>query len=414
MNESRLMDTTGQDWANYLSHEVSGNGMICLVALLSRRPDAATLRKAAMDLIGLQPVLGCRFDETQEPPVWVPVSEEGLFKEIAADTLRHGVHMITQDAMAQGRQMDVSLLTAPDQTALCLRFDHAATDGCGAKGCLELLARCYQQRCGAQITTTPPCLDRSDEQVYTRCGLSDYRMAFKREKPSLAPVFTVPYAGMDGAAASYRWISMPLSAVKHANSGTVNDRLLAAYITALAKACGEPRAISIHTTVDLRRYLGKENAPLACNLSGMASVCLTVDQQTSFSCALAEVRQQTTLLKAEAAGLSSAAAMTCLRSMPYGKAKAFLLEAGRKSRASGAAAPILSNLGQIVQGALSFGNAAVTGIVPLLPAMHAPAFMLGASGYGDELTVSAGYYAEERSSDWIENLLQNIRDILVS
>lgn len=133
MSAVHVIETTGQDWANYLSHEVSGNGMLYLIALLSGKPDAATLSQATADLIALQPVLGCRFDETREPPVWVPVTDEGGIQEIHADTLRQGLDTIVQNTSAQGRQLEVTLLTTPDQTAICLRFDHAATDGSGAK-----------------------------------------------------------------------------------------------------------------------------------------------------------------------------------------------------------------------------------------------------------------------------------------
>lgn len=134
--------------------------------------------------------------------------------------------------------------------------------------------------------------------------------------------------------------------------------------------------------------------------------------QHTFADVLAEVHRQTALLKSNHAGLSSAAMMSYLRTMPYGKAREVLMDAGRKSRLWGTAVPILSNLGQISKGMMRFGDAAVTDILALLPTLHAPAFMLGADGYGNLLTLSAGFYAEERPADGVERFLLSIGDIL--
>lgn len=411
MNKASVFETTGQDWANHLSHEVSGNGMIYFVALLSESPDAEKLRKATADLISLQPVLGCRFDDTSEPPVWKPVSDDGWFVEAEADDLRQGISRIVRRTPSQGRQISVVLLTMPGQSAICLCLDHAAIDGGGAKRCLALLSRCYLQYCGGQRVVDEFCDNRSDGQVYARCGLPDYRAALRREAPSAAPIATVPYAGMDGRTVCYSWTSLPLSDVRRDGS-TVNDCLLAAYIQALSEVCPDKSTVEIHMTVDLRRYLDEEAAPLAGNLSGMATISLEVGQQTSYTLMLLEVQRQTALLKSGHMGLSSAAMMTYLRTMPYSMAKGALLEAGRKSRASGIAAHILTNLGRLAADTIMFGNARVTDVIPLLPAMRAPAFMLGACGWGDKLTLSAGYYAEERAAEDIEKLLNSIREIL--
>jgi NRPS condensation-like uncharacterized protein len=106
--------------------------------------------------------------------------------------------------------------------------------------------------------------------------------------------------------------------------------------------------------------------------------------------------------------------MAYLRTMPYNKVREALIASGGKSRASGTAAPILSNLGPVFQGAMRFGDAVVTDILPLLPLLHAPAFMLGAGSYQNALTLSAGFYAEERDAGDVERLLMAIRDRLLA
>ena len=410
MKLESVLETTGQDWANHIAHAVSGNAAICLAILLSEKPDAAVLRQAAEDLIALEPVLGCRFDDTRDPPVWVP-ADGAWFTEAKADDLRRGLDAFMQSPLPQGRQIEVRLITTPGQTALCLRLDHAAIDGGGAKGCLMLLSQCYNQRLVGGKPPERALPDRSDGRVFARCGLKDFRMALKRESSSPGPVATVPYSGMDGRTVQYRWISMPLSAVRRAGY-TVNDCLIAAFASAVAKPCAADTQVSIHMTVDLRRTLDENPAPIACNLSGMEAVNVDFPGQESFNDTLASVHRQTAHLKSNHPGLSSAAMMAYLRTMPYAKAREALIAAGAKSRLSGMAAPILSNLG-VFQGEMRFGDAVVTDILPLLPAMHAPAFMLGASSYAGVLTLSAGFYAEEREASEVERLLADIREKLL-
>ena len=405
MKLESVLETTGQDWANHIAHAVSGNAAICLVLLLSEKPDAAVLRQAAEDLIALEPVLGCCFDDTRDPPVWVPADAD-WFTEAEAEDLRDGLDAFMQCPLPQGRQMEVRLITTPGQAALCLRLDHAAIDGGGAKGCLALLSQCYNQRLAGGKPPERALPERSDGRVFARCGLKDFRMALKRESSAPGPVATVPYSGTNGCTVRYRWISMPLSAVRRAGY-TVNDCLIAAFATAVAKPCAGDTPVSIHMTVDLRRTLDENPAPIACNLSGMEAVNVE-----SFSDTLASVHRQTTHLKSNHPGLSSAAMMAYLRTMPYEKAREALIAAGAKSRLSGTAAPILSNLG-VFEGEMRFGDAVVTDILPLLPAMHAPAFMLGAGSYLDVLILSTGFYAEEREASEVERLLADIREKLL-
>ena len=411
MKAERTLETTGQDWANHLSHEVSGSGTIYIAALLAGKPDVQILRQATEDLIALQTVLGCRFDDMRDPPVWVPADDTGRFTQADASGLREGLEAFMHASPTRDRQMEVRLISYPGQTVLCLGIDHAAADGGGVKMCLSLLSKCYNLRLAGERMPESILPDRSEEQVFARCGLPDFRMALRREAPSSDPVVTVPYKGLDGHKPQYRWISMPLSAVRRPG-GTVNDRLLAAFARALPGSCAQKGPIAIHMTVDLRRYLDEAAAPAACNLSGMEAVSVTVSPQDSFAATLASVQRQTALLKENRPGLSSAAMMAYLRTMPYSMAREALLGAGRKSRLSGTAAPILSNLGLIFPGTMHFGDAVVTEILPFLPILNAPAFMLGAGGYGDVLTLSAGFYAEERDAGEVERLLAKIRDAL--
>lgn len=411
MNNCNHLDTTGQDWANHLSHEISGNGSLFLIALLPGGLDMEALRQAAADLTQLQPVLGCRFDDSQDPPRWVPQEDAVQVAEMAAECLQEGLRQVTQTPSPLHARLIITLLTTPRQTALCLGFDHAATDASGAKGCLALLSQCYNARLAGRPIKTAAA-DRSEKQVFDGCGIPDYRMVLKRDAPAPGPIATLPFTSLEGGETAYRWLSLPLNQVQQPGA-TVNDRLLAAYAMAAAKAQAEPVPVELHFTVDLRRYLEENAAPAAANLSGMETVRADIAPEASFHDVLEIIRAQTAQIKAGRPGLASAAMMCYMRAMPYHTAREALRLAGQKSRALGMAAPILSNFRLFVPENLVFGGTAVTDILPLPPAMRAPAFLLGAGSFGGKLTLSAGFYPRERAADSVERLLQTIRDILM-
>jgi NRPS condensation-like uncharacterized protein len=161
-------------------------------------------------------------------------------------------------------------------------------------------------------------------------------------------------------------------------------------------------------TVDLRRYLKEEDVPAACNLSGIEKVCFTVAPGEAFAETAGKAARETAAVKAGHPGLNSAASMAYLRQMPFEKARTFLLDASRKAKAAGIAAPIVSNLGWLHKCEMRFGNVNVTDILPLTPAMHAPAILFGAGSYGEKMTLSAGFYEGEREAEEMERFLLRV------
>jgi NRPS condensation-like uncharacterized protein len=266
--------TTGQDWANHISRELDSKGMICLAALLDGRPDAEMMKQAVMESIKLQPVLGCRFDAEQEPPVWTPVRENShWFSVIEAGNWREGLDAFLREESGW-EQLAVRLITCPGQAALCLRLDHAAADGAGAKAYLALLCRLFSALAAGEKLPVNIPQDRSESQVFAACGIKDFRTALKRENPAPAPFVTFPYQDADGQEVRFAWVTFPLSKVKAVPNCTVNDLLLAACARTLKREMEAEQPVALNMTVDLRRYLKEEDMPVVCNLSGMEKVCL--------------------------------------------------------------------------------------------------------------------------------------------
>lgn len=408
--KTEYLETTGQDWANHIAHELDSNGMIYLTALLSGLPDTQIMRQAVADSLKLQPVLGCRFNTEKDPPVWTPIRENGYwFSVIEAGTWQEGFAALLRENPAQC-QVAVRLIKSPNQTALCLRLDHSSADGAGAKAYLMLLSRLYNARAAGEKLPENIPQDRAEGLVFAACGMNDFRLALKRDTPASAPFVTFPYRDADGNKVLYAWVTFPLTEVKAVPGCTVNDLLLAACARALTYETETEQSIALNMTVDLRRYLKQEDTPVVCNLSGMEKVCFTAAPAEAFAETAGKAAREAAVIKAGQPGMSSAASMAYLRMMPFEKARAFLLDASRKAKAAGKAAPIVSNLGWLYKGGMLFGNVSVTDILPLNPAMHAPAFMLGAGSYGDNMTLSAGFFEGEREAEDVERFLNNVRD----
>jgi NRPS condensation-like uncharacterized protein len=401
--------TTGQDWANYISHELDSNGMIYLTVLLNGQPDTQILAQAVMDSIELQPVLGCIFNAEQEPPVWMPIRDNSnWFSVIKADDWQEGFAAFLQENLKQ-EQLAVRLILCTSFSVLCIKLNHAATDGAGAKAYLALLSRLYNARAAGEKLLENIPQDRSEGQVFAACGIRDFRMALRRESSAPGPFVTLPHRNANGQEVRYAFITFPFKKVKAVAGCTVNDLLLAACARALTSETDAEQSVALNMTVDLRHYLKEEDAPVACNLSGMEKVYFSITPGETFAETAGKVSKETASIKKNQPGLSSAASMAYLRMMPFVKAEAFLMDASRKAKAAGVAAPIVSNLGWLYKSSMRFGNVSVTDILPLTPAMHAPAIMLGVGSYGNKMTLSAGFFEGEREAEDIARFLQRIR-----
>ena len=68
--------STPQDWFNYIARGLSSNALIQYVIRLDAEIDYVLLSQAVLRFIQVEPVLGCRFQEEEQQPVWTPVAFE--------------------------------------------------------------------------------------------------------------------------------------------------------------------------------------------------------------------------------------------------------------------------------------------------------------------------------------------------
>lgn len=426
--------TTGQDWANHIAHIQDSNSLLHIIAEFESTLDDNILEQAVLQSIQAEPVLACRFDESQAPPCWTPIHPSGpkdWLRISAADSPAAAIrHFVEEISLEDGRQLLVQLIHGPEGDVLGIKLDHASCDGGGAKAYLQLLCDIYSLLVQKQPGTDglSPVQDmasgfpeRSSKQVFEAAGIQDIRQAYKPEKDTPLPSVTIPFQEGTSKQARYAILRVPFADLRPREAGlTINDMLLAALTRVLAKLeqgssahNGGIRQTAVNLTIDLRRYFPSGRKPGVCNLSGMEKLPVPVTPDEDFGQTVQRVHGLMAAVKESHPGLHSAVSMDFLARLPFPQAQGMLLQASSRVKAAGQSAPIFSNLGWITPGKLQFGEAAAIRVYALTPAMHAPAFMLGASSYGEELTLAASYFEQERSPGSVRSLLEAIVDQLI-
>lgn len=427
------LTTTGQDWANHIAHVLDSNAYLHMIAQFDGPLDADILRRAVGLTLEMQPVLGCWFDESQEPPSWMPfteISARTWFVDMFSTDVEASIKEFLEDVYLPDAQLIlVQLIRAVHGDTLCIKLDHACCDGGGAKAYLVLLCRVYNSLLAAPSGSFDknntldflPNTDRSSRQIFAACGIADIRQAYRPDKNAPVPSVTFPYLPESSSQVRYERLTIPLSDLRaRKNKATMNDLIIAAFMRLLVRfdteaAANSPDRVSqqaIHVTIDLRRYLDQEQAPVVCNLSGMEKVRVDIQLDEDFDQTLDKVHAQMQQVKNENPGLHSAVSMEFLTQMNFAKAKGFLMQASSQAKLAGKSAPILSNLGFITKEELRLGEVAASRVFVVTPGMHAPAFMLGVSSYGNDMTLVATYFEKEHTAEEMRSFLAEMRNQL--
>ncbi len=425
---------TGQDWANQIAHIQDSNSLLHIIAEFEGALDDTVLEQAVLQTLQVEPVLACRFDDTQAPPCWTPINIDGSRDWLhitATDSTDVAIRRFVEEiSLEDRRQLLVQLIHGPAGDVLGIKLDHASCDGGGVKAYLQLLCGIYnllvQERIGAsghsaKAGTASGFPERSSKRVYEAAGIQDIRQAYRPEKDTPLPSVTIPFQEGTSGQARFAVLRVPIADLRVREEGcTVNDLLLAAFTRVLAGLehgladhNGGIRQTAVNLTIDLRRYFPSGQQPGVCNLSGMEKVAVPVSPAEEFGQTVKRVHETMAAVKESRPGLHSAVSMDFLARLPYAQAQAMLLQASSRMKAAGQSAPIFSNLGWITSGKLQFGDTAAIRVYAITPAMHAPAFMLGASSYGEELTLAASFFEQERSAEAVRLLLEAIADQLI-
>jgi NRPS condensation-like uncharacterized protein len=113
----------------------------------------------------------------------------------------------------------------------------------------------------------------------------------------------------------------------------------------------------------------------------------------AFEGTLARVVASIEKLKANYPGLESAAGLEYLFSQGFAGMEKYLMQSAEMGKKYHVTFPLLSNFGVLCD--YHFGVLPMTGGYISSPIMYQPGFMLGATTFNDEMTLSVGFCGEE-------------------
>lgn len=404
------------------------------------RVDADRMARAVRLALDAEPVLGCRFVRGAFRQYWERMENPDaatLFEVVETSEYDQNIG----DFLAalpvldiyNGPQVRVWLLrSAKDKLVISLQ--HVACDGGGAHDYMALLASIYCNLSGNPSYRPEPNItgSRSLNQVLKNFRLADYFPLLRRGLrdfyqymfPLVRKVPPAMHMPFSRGAMVVRTFGPELfrkfKEYGHRRKATVNDMLTAAFLRAFFGNEGseEDLYLRIVGTVDLRRYLPDKKADAICNLSSFIYLGLGRGLGATFDDTLSRVSSRMTALKNDFIGFGPVPLSAFLfRMLPFSAALWVHDKLGNPQKIQASCgrdiAPLFSNVGIIDAEKLAFGGAAVVSAYITTPVATPPVLVLGLTGFGESVTIAAGFCETVVTKDEVNRILNSMEKELL-
>jgi len=403
MSSPNTFKVTTQDAYNYAASKMFADQQLCMGIKFRGMLDENVLAKAVRLTLDLEPVLGCRFVENGGDPFW---ERRGDLDQISACSLveTESPEQKIGAFVNKAFHADVDPLVAlrifrqKKADAVCIKINHSICDAGGLKEYVMLLSDLYSMLCVCVRTSIHPNLGRRDQSQIFEQTKDPKTIAMKG-----FPTPTWSFPQKPGNQRLHAFHIIPRSQFEkvkqytQTKKVTVNDVLLTAFFRTFFVLNNTPEGKPmIHqVSIDLRRYLLNHKAEAICNLSGALYIALERKNAETFEGTLARVMASMEKLKANYPGLESAAGLDYLFSQGYAGMEKYLIQSAEMGKKYNVTFPLLSNFG-VLEG-YCFGELQMTGGFITSPIMYQPGFMLGATTFNDEMTMSIGYCGKQNT-----------------
>ncbi len=289
------------------------------------------------------------------------------------------------------------ILRGLESDSLCVKVSHSACDAGGLKEYAALLAKVYGSILeGKECPLEPNLRGRRDQQPLFQNTKDPGSVVFKG---FAKPTWAFPQEEGPERLHTFRCIPpsqfSPVKSLARTKNATVNDVLLTALFRTYFNLNKTPPAepMTIQVSIDLRRHLPGRRAEAICNLSG--SLYAVLDRRTgeAFNDALGRVSAVMNEIKSDYPGVEMAAALEYLVRSGFTELEKLSARSAEMSKKHNVTFPLLSNFGILPD--YCFGGLYATKGYITSPIMYAPGFMLGATTFRDELTLSLGYCGQK-------------------
>ncbi len=382
---------------------------------LNGRLDEMRLLEALELAVRATPVLSCRYVEHRIRPYWelnpeVDCRREDVFCIRQVDEARfQGVlhdFLSTRISEQLGPQFKVMVLRTASTDSLILKLNHQVADACAVKEFGYLLAFLYDRlKTCPQFQPQVDCRSRSLRQVFgpfsagrlLRVAARHVAETLDNFHPSKNLYF--PVSGTFGGA--FRWVfkrfdQVRVRAVKTyciQTRATVNDVMTTALVRAWSELGTWPEngVMRVVGTVDLRRHLPDSCSAGLCNLSSFYFLNLGKDPGDDFCQTLKRVKTRMDALKSKDIGLGFILGNWLFTGcLPFALQKFWVRKVMFRLMHIGHVPPVMTNMGEIDERRLDFGNPGVAAAELIAPPCYPPFFGAGLSGFRNCLSLSAG------------------------
>jgi NRPS condensation-like uncharacterized protein len=304
---------------------------------------------------------------------------------------------------------------------LCLKVNHVAADGAGAKEVAYLVADTYR-RLEENPDYHPGQVKfskRSQAAIFRQAGLKNL-VKYRPRTLGLPPMpFSLPFMGVEGNSRRFavRKVSpdefRALKGYAKQHAATINDLILTALYRSMFSQGNPPadKPLPVQVSLDLRPLLPKGKEQPICNLSGALYPAVVYHPGETFEQTLVGVQSEMGRLKTGLPGLTGAMLIEMAMLQGFAKAKA-MIGSMTRVRSNRVTPLLLSNFGLLDPQRLAFGSLEIAEAYMLGPVMLGHGVMLTASTFAGQMTLAIGYCQGCIASETIESLLEQVRQEL--
>lgn len=418
-----------QDIFGYLAGKYTSNNQLSCILRFDGPIDEIILRRAIRLSFDFQPVLGCSFDTKSDFPQWHRIGnidELNFYRKYESDSSRGDVDdqiraFIVKPFDGKADCRVKAGLFGNTSNILCIKIDHACSDGAGLKQYVMLVADLYNKisNTNADLNPIPVFDDRGDEPVlafWETTGKTTPHL--ERAAP---PQPTVAFPGNPGANNDQTFLygSLPPDRFEHLRRScrqhgvTVNDALVAAIVRAVGRTASlVNNTVSLNLTVDLRKYLPNRKTAAITNISSGEILSVKYTDGTTFDSVLSQVNTITTELKSRNPGLAGAQALNSFKQLTFTKTDEWFRNRREQSIEANLTIPYFSNLGTISDQPIIFGTRRAVECIVIGQALFAPGLIMLAGTYESMLTLSVNFFKSTTSREVIKSLIDSMIDDL--
>ncbi|QTA92254.1 phthiocerol/phthiodiolone dimycocerosyl transferase family protein [Desulfonema magnum] len=413
---------------------VIGDMLIHCVVSFDNGIDENRMKKAVRLSLDAEPILGCRCVTGWWRMYWerrTDLDNIGLFRFAAAeDTEKEVIRFLTAPADPCEDPQIQLLLIRSERDTLCIKVNHVAADAGAVKAYAYLLASVYQ-KLGDNPGYTPEINlsgTRSMRQISSRFGFSDKFRMLRRGLRDLKNIFlprmNYSFSLTKGSVSDRTFLLRRIQSEQfrrlrdygRQHGATINDLLLTAIYRAFFELIRPEPGIPLRlvTTADLRRYLPTKKAGAVCNLSGLVYLNMTRKSGSAFNDTLSEIRDRMNFIKKDFIGLGQPPLFVIpSKILPAAWNQWLGNRMFRQSLSIGKnITHAFTNMGIIDTEQLVFGSVKVSDAFLTAPVVFSPFFLIGLSGFGESLTMSAGFCDTAVNKPVVEHLLSLIENEL--